>query len=401
VFPVELTVIALRVSESWGFQAFLRDITDRKSAEAALLASERSLRSIIDTIPTLAWSAQVDGSVDFLNRRWLEFTGLSAEQAHGFGWSGAIHPDDAKGLLENLQAALASGTPVDAEARMRRFDGAYRWFLFRASPLRDDSGKIVKWYATNVDIEDRKQADEALRNTQARLNRAMQVATGGELSASIAHEINQPLAAVVASGNACVRFLSAQPPDVASAREAAESIVRDGKDAGEVVRRIRALFKRAAVEISTVNVNDLIGEVLRLSAHEIGRRAVSVETDLAKDSLLVSGDRVQLQQLMLNLLLNGMEAMDSVLDRPRRLRICSKPGGPGQVQVEISDNGPGLKDPDKIFEAFFTTKENGMGMGLAICRSIVEAHRGQLWAAPHEAPGATFCFSLPVQASAG
>jgi hypothetical protein len=205
---------------------------------------------------------------------------------------------------------------------------------------------------------------------------------------------------VVASGNACVRFLSAQPPNVAAAREAAESIVRDGKDAGEVVRRIRALFKRTAVEISLVNVNDLIGEVLRLSAHEIARRAVSVETDLAKDSLLVSGDRVQLQQLILNLLLNGMEAMDSVVDRSRRLWISSKPRGAGRVQVEISDNGPGLKDPDKIFEAFFTTKEGGMGMGLAICRSIVEAHRGQLWAAPHEDCGATFCFSLPLQASA-
>jgi len=377
----------------------LIDIEDRKRAEAAVRDSERTLRSIIDTIPTIAWSTEPDGSVEFVNRRWLEFTGLSSEQAHGFGWSAAIHPDDAPGLLKYWQASLESGAQVDVEARMRRFDGAYRWFLFRAGPLRDASGVVVKWYGINIDIEDRKQADEALRTAQARLARARQVATVGELSASIAHEVNQPLAAVVASGHACLRFLSAEPPNVDGAREAAESIIRDGKDAGEVVRRVRALFKRADVEKSMVNVNDVVVEVLGLLAVEIAKRGVSVETDLWDDAPLVCADRVQLQQLILNLLLNGMEAMDSVRNRPKQLTIRSKPESDGQVRIELKDNGVGLNDPDKIFEAFFTTKENGMGMGLSICRSIVEAHHGKLWVSPQEGPGATFCFTLPVTAS--
>jgi PAS domain S-box-containing protein len=396
-FPVELTVTALRASESWSFHAFVRDITGRKNAEEALRASERNLRLIINTIPILAWSARPDGSVDFFNRHFQEYSGLSLEQAQGWGWTATVYPDDLAALVSCWQSILLTGTPGEYEARFRRFDGVCRWFLIRAQPLRDESGEIVKWYGTNIDIEDRKRADEALRDTQARLARAMQVATGGEMAASIAHEINQPLAAVVATGNACLRFLSAQPPNVAEAREAAESIVRDGKDAGEVVRRIRALFKRAALEKSIVNVNDVVGEVLRLLAGEIGQRGISVAANLGKESLLVAGDRVQLQQLILNLLTNGIESMESITDRPRRLWIHSMSEGLGQVKVQVTDSGVGLKDPDKIFEPFVTTKSNGMGMGLAICRSIVEAHDGRLWVAEQEGPGATFCFTLPLK----
>ena len=272
-------------------------------------------------------------------------------------------------------------------------------FRRSAQAARNVEGGVARWYGLLIDIDDRKNTEEALRNSQARLSRAIQTATVGEFAAAIAHEVNQPLAAVVASGHACLRFLSAQPANIAGAIESAESIVRDGKDAGEVVRRIRALFKRTTVEKSMVNVNDVIGEVLRLLAGEIGKRGVSVNTDLWENAPLVYGDRVQLQHLILNLLLNGMDAMDSVVDRPKRLWIRSSRDGHGQIQIELRDSGVGLKDPGKIFEAFFTTKENGMGMGLAICRSIVEAHQGKLWIAPQEGPGATFCITLPVTAS--
>jgi signal transduction histidine kinase len=230
------------------------------------------------------------------------------------------------------------------------------------------------------------------------LSRAIQTATVGEFAASIAHEINQPLAAVVTNGQACLRWLAAQPPGMAKAQEAAERIVRDGKEAGEVVRRIRALFKQAAVEKIELDLNEVIVEVLHLLNGEITRRRIAVETDLDQDLAPVAGDRVQMQQVVFNLLLNGIEAMEPVVDRPKKLFICSKRPSPEAVLVEVRDSGTGLKDPDRIFEAFFTTKDNGMGMGLAICRSVIDAHRGRLWAASGEGAGTTFSFTLPARA---
>jgi signal transduction histidine kinase len=237
-----------------------------------------------------------------------------------------------------------------------------------------------------------------LRSTQARLSRASQIATVGELAASIAHEVNQPLSAVVANGHACLRWLLAQPPNLGKAHEAAERIVRDGKDAGEVVRRIRALFKRAAIERTPLDVNDVIREVLSLLRSETDRKGVAVETSLEEDLPTVVADRVQLQQVLLNLLSNGLDAMDSVVGRPKKLAVRSKTLCPDAVLIEVRDFGVGLTNADQVFEAFFTTKEHGMGMGLAICRSIVEAHEGRIWASSEEAPGTTFSFTLPVKA---
>jgi signal transduction histidine kinase len=251
-----------------------------------------------------------------------------------------------------------------------------------------------------IDVDDRKNTEEALRSTQARLSRAIQNATVGEFAAAIAHEINQPLAAVVANGQACLRWLAAQPPGIAKAQEAAERIVRDGKEAGEVVRRIRALFKQAAIEKVELDLNEVIREVLHLLTGETARKRVAVETDLGQDLAPVVGDRVQLQQLVFNLLLNAIEAMDPIVDRPKKLFICSRQPRPEIVLVEVRDYGAGIEDPDRIFEAFFTTKENGMGMGLAICRSIIHAHHGRLWATSGEGPSTTFSFTIPVQAGA-
>jgi hypothetical protein len=265
--------------------------------------------------------------------------------------------------------------------------------------VRDSEGHTTRWYGLLIDIDDRKNMEEALRGTQTRLSRATQIATVGEFAASIAHEINQPLAAVVANGHACLRWLSAQPPSLSKAQEAAERIVRDGKEAGEVVRRIRALFKQAGLEQVALDLNEIIGEVLHLLDGETRKRRVLLETDLEESMARVVGDRVQLQQVVFNLLLNGLEAMERVIDRPKKLSIRSKGESQETVIVEIRDHGVGLQDPERIFEAFFTTKENGMGMGLAICRSIIESHRGRLWATNGEEMGASFCFTLPVQPS--
>jgi signal transduction histidine kinase len=248
-------------------------------------------------------------------------------------------------------------------------------------------------------IEAKKRIEETLRQTQARLSRATQIATVAELAASIAHEISQPLSAVVANGQACTQWLSAEPPNITNARIAAERIVRDGKDAGEVVRRLRALFKKNALTKMNLDVNDVVDEVLRLVRTEVVRKRVTVETHLEKKLPFVQGDRVQLQQVIFNLVLNGIEAMETVTDRPRKLWICSKLRRGDAIVVEIRDHGTGLADAEKAFEAFYTTKEKGMGMGLAICRSIVEAHGGRLGITPSQGPGTTFFFTLPLESS--
>jgi len=376
----------------------LSDIEDRRQAEQALRASEHHLRLMTETIPALVWRTTPDGELDYVNRRVLEYAGKRLEDFGNNGWLQLLHPDDVDSTTRTWRQNTQTGEPHQVTYRLRRADGAYRWFDVRGEPLRDNEGRVVQWYGICIDVEDRRRTEEALRNTQERLSIASQIATVGELAASIAHEVNQPLTAVVSNGNACLRWLSAQPPNLAKAAEAAERIVRDGKDAGEVVRHIRALFKRAAHEEVPLDLNEVIGEVLDLLRGEAAKRRVIVETDLGRDLPPVIGDRVQLQQLILNLLLNGIEAMDPVTDY-KRLFIRSIQQPDDTVLVEMTDSGIGLKDPDTVFDAFFTTKENGMGMGLAICRSIVQAHNGRLWAVSGEGPGATFCFTLPLQLS--
>jgi PAS domain S-box-containing protein len=628
------------------------DIEDRKRAEEALKASERELRSIIDTVPTLAWSASPDGSADFLNRRWLDYTGLSHEEAQGWGWETAIHLDDVKQLLENWQAALASGEPVEAEARMRRFDGAYRWFLFRANPLRDESGKIVKWYGTNADIEDRKRVEEGLRASelswrqivdnipglvatmgargeveflnrqtlayfgrrsedlknwafigavhpddlpgviearrksieageiydvehrcrradgvyrwfqvrglpvrdtqgsiiswylllsdieerkraeeelrrsqdflaegqrltltgsfswklatdeitwsdqlyriyefdvgvpvtldlirtrvhpedvsliekmkmvaqsegdndfewhwrlkmpddsikylhavahltrdrsgqleyiaavqdvtarhlsQEALSRARselaqvaRVTSLGVLTASIAHEVNQPLSGIITNASTCLRMLSADPPNVEGARETARRTIRDGNRASDVITRVRKLYSKKNPQLEWIDLNDAAQEVTSLSLNELHRNRVILRQELAENLSLVMADRTQLQQVILNLLRNASDAMSTVEDRPRELVITTEQKDPHQVSLSVKDTGVGFtaQAADKLFEAFYTTKTDGIGIGLSLSQSIIAAHQGSLWAKPNEGPGATFSFTIPCQ----
>jgi PAS domain S-box-containing protein len=388
-----------------------RDVTERKQAEAGLRELNESLEkqvrirteelsSIIETIPGLVWCAAPDGELNYLNRRILEYTATNADDWARLGWTCFLHPDDVEPTVRAWSNAVATGQPYDNQIRLRRSDGVYRWFSVHGQAARDSDDRVTRWYGLFIDICDRKTAEEALRNSQTQLSRATRTATVGEFAAAIAHEINQPLAAVVTNGHACLRWLSAQPPGLAKAQEAAERIVRDGTEAGEVVRRIRALFKHAPLEKIELDLNEVIAEVLHLLSGEIAKRRVGVETELADDLPTVIGDRVQVQQLVFNLLLNGIEAMDPILDRPKKLSIRTTQENPETALVKIQDSGVGLEDSEKVFEAFFTTKGNGMGMGLAICRSIIDAHHGRLWAASAEGSGTTFSFTLPVETSA-
>jgi PAS domain S-box-containing protein len=350
---------------------------------------------VIDTIPGLVWSALPDGSAEFMNQRWLEYTGLSLKEGLDWGGGVAVHPEDLARFGNEWKVALAAGKPLETEARVRRADGEYRWLLIRAVPLRDESGVVVKWYGASADIEDRKRAEEALRKSQAELAHVTRVMTMGEMAASIAHEVNQPLAAIVANGSACLRWLGGSSPNLDEAREAARRVIRDGNRAGDVITRIRALLRKTDAAKARLDLNRTIQEVVTLTRNEATGKGVAIRMGLAADLPPVLGDRVQLQQVILNLVMNGIEAMAST-DGPGELSISSREYESDKALVSVQDNGVGLagQDLEKIFDAFYTTKSQGMGMGLAISRSIVEDHGGRLWAAPNPGGGATFQFTL-------
>jgi PAS domain S-box-containing protein len=620
-----------------------------------LQRSERELHEVIETIPSMAWSAAADGAAEFFNGRWLAYAGLTPEQAHGWGWTAAVHPDDLSVLVDYWRTIIASGQSGEIEARLRRFDGVYRWFLFRATPSLDDNGSVVKWYGTNTDIEERKRAEQALRRSEAYLaeaqrlthtgtcaidgasretlywseemfrlfgfdpqqglpmwdqwlqrihpedrdrvkmagdrtfikkvdcdvefrivkpdgtlkqihgighpvlnpegelvqvvgtmvdttermraeealkrsetylaqaqrvanmgswvfdtvrmkpvhlstewyrlqnfdlkdgmptwekrlqrihpedraryegafNRAIaeksdldaefrillpdstvryirslghpvleafgevtqmmgvimdvtesrqaeqeherlrqelariarlnRVSTLGELTASLAHEIKQPIGAAVTNAQACLRFLDRDQPDVPEAREAALEMVRDARRAADIIERVRSLYRKGSSHHEMVNINEIIREMVDMLRDEASRYSVRMRTDLAERLPKVMADRVQLQQVLMNLMLNGIEAMR---DTAGELAIKAQLTDDGQLLISVTDTGVGLPTGrvDEIFNAFFTTKPQGTGMGLAITRSIVESHGGRLWVTANSGRGTTFQFTLP------
>jgi PAS domain S-box-containing protein len=499
-----------------------------RDAQARATRYQKEMRLAVDTMPALAWRTQPDGYCEFVNQPWLDYTGLSLDQALGWGWTSAIHPDDVAGLLGNWRAVLASGTPGEVEGRLRRYDGEFRLFLFRARPLRNEAGKVAKWYGTSIDIEERKrgevalreseqrfrdyaemasdwlwetgsdhhftrisehapnfgvdcerrlgkapwdcatdvevesekwrlhvamleahqpfrgfryritraedgaaahisvsgkplfdaagkflgyrgvgsdvtaavcmeQAAEALRAAQTELAHVTRVTMLGELTASISHEVNQPLAAIIANGEACLRWLDRETPDLGEARRNLERIIKDGKRAGEVIRRVRALSHKTDVEKVPLDINSVVNDVVAFVQHELFRHRVPLRTELSPALPMVLADRIQLQQVIINLMMNGIEAMQLVADRPRDLVVGSQRDDANKVLVTVKDSGVGIspENVDRLFTAFFTTKSSGMGIGLSICRTIVEAHGGRLWASPNSGPGATFQFTLP------
>jgi PAS domain S-box-containing protein len=365
--------------------------------EEALRSSERNLAAIINTIPMAAWTTRPDGYCDFLNQVWVDYTSMTAEQAQGWGWAEAIHPDDRKKLVELWQSCLASGTPIDTEARIRRFDSSYRWFLIRGNPLKDQGDNILKWYGTCVDIEGRKRAEEALNRARSELAHVTRLTTLNALTASIAHEVSQPLSSIVSGASASLRFLSGDAPNLEEAREAVHGIVRDGKRAVEIITRTRALTKKTTTRREKLDLNETISEVLALIGDEAMRHRVIVRTQFADALAPVAGDRVQLQQVVLNLVMNAIEAMNTVSERPRELVITTQNINADCVQATVEDSGTGIASDtvDKIFESFYTTKAGGMGMGLPISRSILQSHGGRLWAVSKDAPGTIFHFTIP------
>ncbi|WP_050044937.1 PAS domain S-box protein [Bradyrhizobium sp. LTSP849] len=374
------------------------DIEDRKRAEDALRESEHKLRQIIDTIPAHVVRYQPDGAADFMNRTFSEFVGPGV----GFDNLGSVvHPEDYPERSRDWDMHVAAAEPYDIEMRLRRADGVYRWHRSRRVPLRDANGAIVNWYGAGHDIDDQKRAEEAYREALLELAHANRVATMGQLTASITHEVNQPITAAVTYALAARRFLSAKPPNLREVDEALSLIVKEGNRAGEVVGRVRALIKKAPARKDAVEINDAILEVIALTRREAANNGISVRTQLAEGLPRVQGDRVQLQQVLLNLIINAIEAMREIDEEERELLIGTR-NEPDGVSVEVRDSGPGFASAalERAFEAFYTTKSDGLGLGLSICRSIIEAHNGRLWASPNVPRGAIFRFTVPTHSAA-
>jgi PAS domain S-box-containing protein len=412
-FPI---VLACEVLGVIGFVS--RDVSQPDQKLLAVLASigsqigqftkrtaaveELRLRvSMLQQIPVAAWSVMPDGTPDIVNQLWYEYSGQTAELVNSDpeAWMAILHPEDREAASRSYWDGIRSGRGFTTETRLlRAFDGTYRWHLNRAVPVRDAEGKIVRFVGTSTDVHDWRQAQEALRNTQTEFAHMTRVMTMGELTASIAHEVNQPLGAIVTSAAAGTRWLATKPPQMDKARRALERIANDGKRAGEVIRRIRALMKRQAPRKEWLDINETILEVIALAQHQLRQSGILLETRLGPDLPQVRCDRIQLQQVLLNLIINAIEAMSGINERPRELTIVSTADGTDAVSVEVRDSGTGLDPAHEahLFEPFYTTKAEGLGIGLSISRSIVEAHGGQLSAAANAPHGTAFRFSLPV-----
>jgi PAS domain S-box-containing protein len=370
------------------------EIAERRRVEETL----RERADLLDLTHDTVFVRDMNDVITYWNRGAEVLYGWKKEEAVG-----QVSHDLLRTIfpapLEEISAELTRTGRWEGEVVHTRRDGTQVVVASRWAPQRDESGHPVAVLETNRDITERKRAEEALREAQADLAHVARVMTMGELTASIAHEVNQPLAGVVTNGNACLRWLAGEPPNLDEARECLRRIIRDGNRASEVIARIRALVKKSAPDRTRLDLNQAIQEVLTLTGNEARKNRVSLRTELAAGLPSVRGDRVQLQQVILNLVMNGIEATRSVTDGSRELLIISRRQESDKVLVTVQDSGIGL-DPqslDRLFDPFFTTKPEGMGMGLSISRSIIEAHGGRLWATPNVSEGATFQFTLPTE----
>jgi C4-dicarboxylate-specific signal transduction histidine kinase len=312
-----------------------------------------------------------------------------------------VHSEDRPFVQKSLEAAIRDKAGFAFDFRIALGDGSIKYLTGVGRPIIADSGEIQEYVGTTMDVSQRKQSEDALRDAQADLTRAARLATMGELTALIAHEVSQPLTAIVSNADTCLSWLTNATPNLDRAREAAERIVRNGHRAGSIIKSIRALARKSEPEMAQFDINDAIGEIIMLVRSELRRQNVSLEIELCDDIEPVTGDRVQLQQVILNLVLNGIEAMSAVTQRPRILQVISQLDQSGDVLIAVMDVGTGL-DPEnmnRIYDPFFTTKPQGMGMGLAVCRSIIEAHGGRLWASPQLPHGSVFRFTVPARSN--
>jgi PAS domain S-box-containing protein len=372
----------------------LTNIDALKKTETALQMREHELLGIIETIPSMLWSASPTGEVTHISQRVLEYSGMSFEDFPNLGWKNIIHPDDFDDAAKKFFRAIETGESYSAIHRLRRTDGEYRWHHAMGEPLRDPRGTIIQWYGLTIDIDERKRAEDHLRDTRMKLAKASRLATVAELSGSIAHELNQPLMSILANAQAAKRWLNAAPPNMTEVNSSIERIIRDARAADETMQHIRALFKQESFDKKDVNIPDVIREVVRIVQEDPKKRDVPIQCHFEESLPAVPVDQIQIQQVFINLIVNAIEALEDQQVAPLVvIRAVTDSNG---MLIQVIDNGPGVDDPDRIFDAFVTTKEKGMGIGLAVSRSTVEAHGGRLWAENNKTRGATFNVALPL-----
>ncbi|WP_250493808.1 PAS domain-containing sensor histidine kinase [Caballeronia sp. GAWG1-1] len=388
--------------DKWGkplaILATNNDITDAKRMEGELLRQKNELRATIDAIPGMVWSSSNDGRLIYLNRRWNEYGVKLADDGHDI-WQEIVHAEDFAALQAAWREALATSSGFEVTARIRRGDGVFRWMHIGAAPLRDSEGNLVRWYGVNTDIEERKRAEQALDRSRSELAHVTRVTTLGEMAASIAHEVTQPLAAIVTAGDAALRWLNRQPPNVHEAVQSISQMTSDAKRATDIIRQIRSMAQKRDPQPALVDLNMIVRESVELVRRELQSQRVELSAAFAEPAPVVCGDRVQLQQVVINLLMNGVQAMSGVSGRKRVMRVATRLADERHAQLSVEDSGIGIseKDAGSLFNPFFTTKKDGMGMGLSICRSIVEAHGGRIWAESQEGQGASMQFVLPLE----
>jgi PAS domain S-box-containing protein len=361
-----------------------------------ILGRERQLRLLAEAIPQQIWSADATGCIEYCNHDLIRHIGKNIDELRGEAFYTIFHPEDILPFRDSWEAARKTTGNFEVQARIRGANGAYRWFLVRAVPQRDLDEKVVRWYGVHIDIEEQRRLQQGLLLAQDDLSRFTRTMTMTEMAASIAHQLNQPLTALVTNASACQRWIRSEPANLDKARAAADRIVRDSATAAEVLSRVRSLFSKSDYIRESTDINRLIVDLVRLLRDDAMRRGASIQLRLEENLPNLMLDRVQIQQVLLNLATNGFEAMMNS-DLPRVLEICTSRNAADTVAVSMRDRGHGFTEEiqRRLFEPFFTTKPEGTGMGLAICRSIIEAHEGHISATWSE-QGTVFEFVLKV-----